>query len=675
MIIQPSARALTTYKHEPYVSARFRLADGVRAEIARKKPRFGFGGFGEATYYRTYSRIMEGGKQEQWADTVLRVIDGAFSIRKDWYHKHGLGWDEGRWQHEAALSALSMFDMHWLPPGRGLFAMGTNYVYERGSMALFNCAYTDVGVDTLAADLGWLMDALMCGCGVGFEAVQKPYEMSMPSGTRSYYVVPDTREGWVESVELLLQSYLQGSNPVDFHYDDLRPYGAALKGLGGVSAGAEPLKKLHAHIRMTCDRYVGGEFGGTRLVADLANGIAKCVVMGNIRRSAQIAIGSIHDQEFLDLKNYEKHPEREEWGYLSNNSARLEKSEDFEKIPEIAARVKRNGEPGFINQIAVQKFARFGREVPDRATGMNPCSEIPLEPKELCNLAEVFPTRCQSDADIVAAMERATVYTSTVTLLPTHRPETNRVIARNRRIGVSVSGVADWLDSGQTSAAKMTKLLRLGYKKVRGVNESLAIEAGIPTSIRVTTVKPSGTISLLTGVSPGLHYPTFKYAIRRIRVARDSAILKTLVEAGYPAEVDSYEPDNTYVVEFPIDQGLARKATEVSVWEQAAQLATFQREWSDNSVSVTLYFDPKTEADQLEHVFAQIAPTVKSVSALPHTPEGVYAQAPYSEISKEEYERRKAAVKPIDWSLFRGDGQDEKYCDAGVCKVERKVSA
>ncbi len=669
--ILPSPQAKADYVRLPFIpntpESRFLLNDTAVALIRATPYQFGFDGFGEAVYYRTYSR-RDTGKQESWHDTVVRVINGIFSIRKNWYYTHCLPWDEGYWQAKAQIMGISMTRMEWLPPGRGLYAMGTEYMYDRGGMVTYNCAATAIGLNTIAEDMGWMMDALMCGVGVGFEAIQRPYALETPSGSPVYYVVPDTREGWVESEEILIKSYM-GGPPVEFVYDELRDAGALLKGIGGVSAGSEPLRRLHDHTRQTCERYIRKEFGGTRLVADIGNGIGVCVVMGNIRRSAEIMIGSVHDQEFLDLKNLEKNPDRAPYYWMSNNSVRLEKNEDFEKLPLVAERIRNNGEPGIINLIATQKFARFGREKPDKAEYFNPCAEIPLENKEVCNLSEVFPTRCQSESAIYEAVDHATTYSSTVTLLPTHRPETNAVVAKNRRLGISNSGVAEWLDD--IGSARMTKILRNGYKRVQEVNKRLAIEAGIPESIRTTTVKPSGSISQLAGVSPGVHFPTFKYAIRRMRIAKNSVIAKVLGDAGYFIEPDVSEPFNTLVVEFPIDQGKARKATEVSVWEQAAQLCTMQREWADNAVSVTLYFNPETEGNQLEHLLAQVAPMVKSLSMLPHTPEGVYKQAPYSEISKEEYEQRKSSLKPIDWSLYRGDGEDEKYCDGGACVVKK----
>jgi len=203
---------------------------------------------------------------------------------------------------------------------------------------------------------------------------------------------------------------------------------------------------------------------------------------------------------------------------------------------------------------------------------------------------------------------------------------------------------------------------------VRSVNRELAAEAGVPASIRVTTVKPSGTISQLVGVSSGMNFPTFKYAIRRMRVGNSSPICDLLKNAGIPNEPDHYSA-NTTVFEFPIDQGKTRKATSVSAWEQFAFLAMLQREWSDNMVSCTVYFNPETEGDQIEHMLALFAPTIKSVSMLPHSDKGSYKQMPYEGISKEEYEARLAAIPKIDWSSFGGsDGIESRFCTNDSCE-------
>jgi len=651
---------------EAVVKERFRLKETFCNEIYAKKATFGFGGFGEATYYRTYSRIKPDGTQEHWADTVIRVINGVMSVRKNHYVSSRLEWDEAKWQLYAKKLAMTMFDMKWLPPGRGLWIMGTQYVYERGAAALNNCGAVDTTDLSLAAD--WTMDMLMCGVGVGFNTAWKGENLTLPNKEAPVsYIIPDCREGWVRSVRLLIDSYTKKGAWFTFDYSKIRPEGSPIHGFGGTASGPAPLKELHRRIESYLDRYCEGLSDPTRCVADVMNAIGACVVAGNVRRSAEIALGSIDDKTFLELKDYEKNPERAEIGWISNNTVILEKTEDFDKLPIIAEHIRDNGEPGMLNLINVQKYARYGELSEDKAWLTNPCSEIPLESFELCNLAEVFPTRCTKEEEFYEVLEFATFYASTVALLPTHRPETNEIIVRNRRIGVSLSGIADMLDAH--GATELTRRLRKGYKLVRAINHDLAEKAGVPASVRVTTVKPSGTISQLVGVSSGMNFPQFQYAIRRMRVGNASRICDVLKTAGVPYEDDHYSA-NTTVFEFPIDQGKTREATTVSAWEQFSLLAMLQREWSDNMVSCTIYFDPRTEGSQIEHMLAQFAPIIKSVSMLPHSKKGAYVQMPYEGISKEEYEERLAKFPKIDWNEFGGsDGIESRFCTNDFCEL------
>nr|WP_275856062.1 fused protease/ribonucleoside-triphosphate reductase [Sulfurimonas sp. MAG313] len=512
------------------------------------------------------------------------------------------------------------------------------------------------------------MDMLMCGVGVGFNTSWKGEESKLPDKSRSVeFVIPDSREGWVSSLRLLIESYTNGGAWFDFDYSQIRLAGTSINGFGGTASGPEPLIQLHERVETYLDTYCKGASSSTRCTADVFNAIGACVVAGNVRRSAEISLGSVDDENFLDLKDYEKYPERSEIGWMSNNTVVLEKADDFAKLPLIASRIINNGEPGIMNLINVQKYGRYGKESKDKASLANPCSEIPLESFELCNLAEVFPSRCKKESDFYTVLEYATFYASTVSLLPTHRPETNAIVIRNRRIGISLSGVADMLD--ELGATELTRRLRKAYKIVESVNKDLAADAGVPASIRVTTIKPSGTISQLAGVSSGMHFPTFQYAIRRMRVGNDSPICQVLKNAGVPNEADTYS-QNTTVFEFPIDQGKTRKAATVSAWEQFSLLAMLQREWSDNMVSCTVYFDPESEAHQVEHMLAQFAPVIKSVSMLPHTQEGAYAQMPYEGISLEEYEKRKSEMPKIDWKNFGGsDGIESRFCTNDSCSV------
>jgi ribonucleoside-diphosphate reductase alpha chain len=647
------------------VKHRFKLSDETKEYLHSLKVKFGFDGFGEATYYRTYSRLRSDGGQECWADTIIRVVEGVMSIRKNHYLNNGLGFVDSEKQSFARALATSMFRMEFLPPGRGLYSMGTEMVYKKGSMALNNCGAVDT--TDLSDAVDWLCDGLMCGVGVGFNLAWRgevnPVDKTKPID----FVIPDSREGWVESVRLLIESYTKHGDWYKFDYSAIRPYGAPIKGFGGIASGPQPLIDCHISIEKSLDDYSTGKYDASRTTADICNKVGVMIISGGVRRSAEICLGSPDDETFLNLKNYEINPERMNYGWTSNNTAILSKPEHFEGLDKIAKRIVDNGEPGICNLINMQKYGRYGQEMPDKATLCNPCGEIGLENKELCNLAEVFPTRCESEEIFYKAIEFATYYSSTVALLPCHRAETNAVIARNRRIGVSLSGIADYLVT--ISAAELTKRLRKGYKLVRRINAQLAAEAGVPASIRVTTVKPSGTISLLSGNSSGLHYPTFKYAIRRMRVAQNSPICKVLMDAGVPNEPDVVST-NTQVFEFPIDQGDTRQASDVSAWEQFALLAQLQREWSDNMVSCTVYFDKVKEGPQVERMLAQFAPLIKSVSMLPHSDEGEYPQMPYSRIDKAEYDKRKKALGHIDWSSFTGsDGYESRFCSNDSCEI------
>jgi ribonucleoside-diphosphate reductase alpha chain len=413
------------------------------------------------------------------------------------------------------------------------------------------------------------------------------------------------------------------------------------------------------------DRFCRGEIDHTRCVADLFNAIGVCVVAGNIRRSAEIAIGSPDDETFLHLKDYDRHPDRREIGWVSNNSVAMRGLDDLEKLDEIAGLIRNNGEPGLLNLENIQRYGRFGEAVPDRAWLTNPCGEIALESYELCNLAEILPTRCPDRKAFDEAVEFATFYAVTVSLLPTHRAESNAVIERNRRTGVSVSGIADWIE--KEGLPRVVRTLRKTYRRVRDINERLAHAAGIPVSLKVTTVKPSGTTSLLAGVSPGMHYPPARFALRRLRIGNTQPIAAFLKEAGVPHAPDA-TGENTTVFEFPIRYDNPRSAREVSAWEQLALLSTLQREWSDNMVSCTVTFDEAKEGPRLARMLAYFLPVVKSVSMMPLEPEEAYAQMPVEEIGEEEYEKKAAAMPVIDWRLFRGgDGTGEGYCSKLTC--------
>jgi intein/homing endonuclease len=294
------------------------------------------------------------------------------------------------------------------------------------------------------------------------------------------------------------------------------------------------------------------------------------------------------------------------------------------------------------------------------------CGEQTLESFELCCLVETFPSRHESYEEFQETLKYAYLYSKSVTLVNTHWKETNAVMLKNRRMGISQTGIIeafvkhgrrqilDWCDNG--------------YKYLRELDEEYSDWLCVPKSIKITTVKPSGTVSLLPGVPPGIHYPHSEYYIRRIRISKNSDLIEPIRAAGYIIEDDSYSP-NTIVVEFPVhEKYFNRSKNEVSIWEQAENAAAYQRYWSDNQVSITITFQQE-EARDIKHVLEAYEDKLKSVSFLPIKEHG-YKQAPYEEITKEKYEEMISTITPIttlDKTQDRALG--EVFCDSDKCEV------
>lgn len=882
-------------KAQPIIH-RYTMPPDVESAIRSVPYHFGYGGFSEAVFFRTYSRLKEDGTKETFHDTIVRVVTGIISIIMDWKIKHCLEWDIERWNNIAIRFGTAFLKMQLLPPGRGLHICGTEFAYQRGSAAFNNCGFVSTN-EGLIKSMCWTMDSLMAGAGIGFDCDAKDEELEkliIPGCfycnnddfkaelnckcKQRTYKIHDSREGWVKSLYLLVDSYFTGVKTY-FDYSDIRIEGAPITGFGGTSSGPEPLRILHERVRIFIKCYIhvnidatssnskikskaydailnmtkrhidiypksntierpGLEwalselkkmdeetrskktYGKSRLICDLFNAIGCCIVAGNVRRSSEIALSNASDVEFRHLKDHVLNPERSMISWMSNNTVTLDKSEDFLQLPDIAKRIKDNGEPGIYNRLNVKRYGRFGRREPigreaeeDKAIGVNPCCisgdsmistseglvcvrdlvgkqfiakfdhgkfikyyrscvkgfwsngikevfelklkngssikttsdhriavynnlavgeirwvqlqhididndfvitennnhgiesiefvnkeevfdctipnahsfyangilvhncEIPLESFEFCNLAEVFPTRCDTYEDMLEAAYLATIYCSAVSLLPTHWVDTNKVIARNRRIGISLSGIVE--EIARTSTTEFTKKCRGLYRHIRKVNKEFADENGVVESIRVTTVKPSGTISQLVGVTSGIHHATYKYSKRLVRMNKNVKLVEVLKKAGYPHEVDKKSGESTIIFSFPLSQVGARSAQEVTMWEQASNLAMIQREFADNCVSCTIYFNAATEGQDLEHMLAQFAPVIKSLSALPHADESVYEQAPYQKISEEEYHRLSSTIKDIDYSeLNEGnmtkedDGEVERGCTNDVCDIK-----
>ena len=532
--------------------------------------------------------------------------------------------------------------------------MGTPVVHKKNlSAALNNCAFvsTEDMESNPTRPFEFLMDASMLGVGVGFDTKGrgKVAVLGPSDETPIKYVIDDNREGWVESVSMELKSYfgVKGVKQprVEFDYSAIRPEGLPLKTFGGVSSGPGPLKDLHKSIAEVLDKRVGKTLD-SRSIVDLFNLIGKCVVSGNVRRSAEIAFGEADDDEFLDLKNYEKNPDRMAYGWSSNNSVFAQIGMDYTNI---ANRLRDNGEPGLAWLENMQKFGRMadGPNWKDRRVkGGNPCLEQSLESYELCCLVETFPARHNSLEEYKRTLKFAYLYAKTVTLRMTHWPETNRVMLRNRRIGCSVSGVADFL--GKHSLDELRIWLDEGYQTVQKWDEVYSNWFCIPRSIKTTSVKPSGTVSLLAGSTPGMHFPESRIYIRRMRMSKNDPLAKPLLAAGYSVVPAIGQEDTTVVAEIPIKlpEGV-RVQSEVSMFEQLSLAAFMQRYWADNQVSCTVTFDPVTEGPHIAQMLQYFQYQLKGVSLFPKQDYGRFPQLPYEAISEEVYEQMTKDVKPI----------------------------
>ena len=653
---------------------KFKLSEMFIDKFKRKKAPFGFNGLGELVYMRTYSRIKEDGKNERWWETVQRVVEGTYSMQKNHIESHQLGWNAWQAQKSAQEMYERIFSMKFLPPGRGLWAMGTAITEEKKLYAaLNNCAF--VSTKTIKEDYSkpfcFLMDASMLGVGVGFDtkgAGEIIIKGINHDRTEETFQIPDTREGWVESLKLLLESYFHGTASVKFDYSIVRPAGEPIKGFGGVSSGHEPLQEVHESIRGVLEKNNGEPITITTIV-DIMNLIGKCVVAGNVRRTAEIVFGEPDNEEYLDLKNYKVNPHRDQFGWTSNNSVFAELGMDY---TDICKRIADNGEPGLAWLENMRYYSRMkngGDNKDHRVMGGNPCLEQSLESYELCCLVETFPNNHDSLEDYKRTLKYAYLYAKTVTLGRTHWSDTNRVMLRNRRIGCSVSGVAQFITN--CGLNELQNWLETGYDTIQEWDKQYSDWFAVPKSIKTTSVKPSGTVSLLAGATPGLHYPESRFYIRRVRLSNQSELVEPLKKAGYKLEPAFGSEDSTMVVEVPVDVGEGiRTAAELSIWEQFSLAAFMQRHWADNQVSCTATFNPETEADELPHVLNYFQYRLKGISLLPRHDYGAYKQMPYESINEQEYNKQVKKLSKLSFGVIKNEEAEiDKFCNNDSCEI------
>jgi len=620
-----------------------------------------WGEVGYATYKRTYSRPTKG-RTEEWEETVDRVVDAC---------NKQLGCDFT--PAEQADVKDIMMNLKGTVAGRFLWQLGTKTVDKLGLPSLQNCAFTVV--DQPVRPFTWAFEMLMLGSGVGYN-IQREHVYQLPKIKRKVkvanvndhgadFIVPDSREGWTELLKRVLEaSFVTGEG---FTYDTslVRPAGSPIKGFGGTASGPNDLIWGMQEInRILNDR------SGKRLrpidCLDIMNIIGKIVVAGNVRRSAQIALGDHDDIEYLRAKRWDLGG-IPNWRAMSNNSVVCD---DVSLLPEeFWEGYKGNGEPyGLINLESSRRMGRTGEtEYPDPdVMGYNPCAEQSLAPFETCCLAEIYLPNIESEAELKKVARYLYRINKHSLAIKCAVKETEDIVHKNMRMGIGVTGYL------QASAEQQSWLPSV-YTYLRAYDKEYSSLCGFPNSIKLTTVKPSGTLSLLAGVTPGAHPGYGPYYIRRIRMATGSELVGVCRDNGYHVEYvrnfDGTEDHSTVVVSFPCsfpeDTMFADDMTAV---DQLNVIRRLQAEWSDNSVSVTIYYR-KEELDAIKAWLNDNYGNVKSVSFLLHNDHG-FDQAPMEEITKEQYLEMSAKVKPITaLSQISMDDVEILDCDTGACPV------
>ena len=647
----------------------FKLSKDFLDNYSGKQPKWK-DNLGYVVYKRTYARPINGKTEEYW-QTVKRVVEGTFTIQQRHCNQNKIPWNPWQAQKTAQRMYELMWDFKFTPPGRGLWMMGTDYMYERGGAPLNNCAFVsteNIDVD-FAEPFHFLMDMSMLGVGVGGDTKGAGKIKLQKPNVNGTYVVDDTREGWTELLRTLLNSYTGKTDlPNKVDYSNVRPFGDPINGFGGTASGPGPLKELYDDTNSLLESRVGEAVTSTDIV-DIFNMVGRAVVSGNVRRTAEILFGDPNDIEFMELKNPKTNKEKlMKYRWASNNSIFAEIGMSYD---DVAKRTAKNGEPGYMWLSNAKAFSRMNGKKDnkdERAMGGNPCLEQTLEPYELCCLSETYPSNHETLDDWVETLKYAYLYAKTVTLIPTHNELTNSVMLRNRRIGCSLSGITQSFK--KFGRREFFNKISDGYDKIQEWDKIYSDWLCIPRSIKTTSVKPSGTVSILAGVTPGIHYPISDYYVRNVRFQTDSRLLGPLKEAGYKPQKDKYSA-NTAVVGFPIKStDFDRSVNDVTMWEQLENAAQIQQYWADNQVSVTISFD-EHEKSNIKNALELYETRLKGVSFLPKVNHG-YEQAPYIPITEKKYNSMLKDITPIKLSGSYTHEVVDKFCDGDTCQISIK---
>ena len=619
-----------------------------------------------------YARWVEDkGRRETWVETVNRYINFMkdFLVLNYGYSPNAKIFDEVK---DAILNHRIM------PSMRALMTAGP--ALERDHIAAYNCSF--IAVDSLRA-FDEAMYVLMNGTGVGF-SVESKYVDELPIISESFnqtattIVVEDSKLGWAKALKELIALLSQGQIP-EWDMSKVRPSGARLKTFGGRASGPGPLSAL---FTFTVDTFKNA--AGRRLkpieAHDLMCKVGEVVVVGGVRRSALISLSNLDDFEMAKAKSgswWEKQSQRS----LANNSA------VYNTKPNTAQFLRewrnlyesKSGERGIYNMESVRKHVEsFGRRDASLVSGTNPCGEIILRPNEFCNLTEVVISADDTREDLMEKVRLATIlgtWQSTLTNFKYIRKTWKDNCEEERLLGVSLTGIYGNKITSTAGKALEQLLTDMRLESVR-INDHEAKKLNINPSVSITCVKPSGTVSQLVGVSSGIHPWYSEYYIRSVRGSNNDPLTQFLKDSGIPSEPDVMKPDETTVFYFP--QKAPKNATitkDLTAIDHLEMWKIYRTYWTEHNPSVTV----NVHEDEWLRVGAWVFDNFDSIGGISFLPasEHTYKQAPYQEISKDEYEEWvKKSPSNIQWemlSLYEKEdgttGTQELSCVAGECEI------
>lgn len=597
-----------------------------------------------------YARWMEDkNRRETWEETVKRYIHFFVGRYGDT--------EEAREVFREIENAIVNLEV--LPSMRCLMTAGE--ALDRDNVAGFNCSY--LPIDNVRS-FDELMYILMCGTGVGF-SVERQHISKLPEVAEEMHecgttiVVGDSKIGWASAFKQLVSLLYSGQIP-KWDMSKVRPAGARLKTFGGRASGPDPLDDLFSFTVNVFSGAVGRKLNSLEC-HDLVCKVADIVVVGGVRRSALISLSNLSDDRMRRCKSgqwWEDNPHRA----LANNSACYTEKPDLQSFLNEWSSLyeSRSGERGVFSRVAAKKVAeRNGRRDSNYEFGTNPCSEIILRPNQFCNLSEVV---VRADDTLISLKRKVRVAAILGTLQATLtnfrylRPIWQRNTEEECLLGVSLTGIMDSALLADADSAALPAILEELKQVAIETNKEWAAKLGINQSTAITCVKPSGTVSQLVNSASGIHPRFAPYYIRTVRADKKDPLSDLMIAQGVPHEADVMNASN-WVFSFPqkAPEG-ALCVKDVGAMEQLKLWSIYQDHWCEHKPSITVYYTDEEFLEIGAWMYANFD-SVSGISFLPRS-EHTYKQAPYQEITKEQYEEMLQKMPEVNWNLL---GMFEKH--------------